>query len=349
MKGILWLTLLVLMTAAYAQSGVYKKSETEVSFKGIGKYATKQVEKITANQKSVNDDAKFKGQGTMGFAANFFIKDGKKGEIIDLNRLTITSLDHKKKEYTVRAIQPLEPAESEEESGPAAEETEEEPPSDEENAEESNIRIIRQEFKVVETGKEEKINKFPCKQYIVYWITEWEYIDTGERGKDSLQTDVWSTMEEEIFQQAATEEAAFNQGYFKALGLDVDGMTQKILGTDWFAALKAFQGQSSGANSPADNSLEELKKIKGYPVLIDGRYFAIRPKTEDENAEAEEDVDVSDPAGMFGKFAKKSLFGKKKEEKEEPTFGWRTEIKDIKLQEFSETDFTAPSQYKLKE
>jgi hypothetical protein len=93
------------------------------------------------------------------------------------------------------------------------------------------------------------------------------------------------------------------------------------------------------------NMAEEMKKIEGYPILIDGKYFAIRPNQE---TEQEEEVEVTSPKKMFGGFAKKLLNKKSGTKTLEPSFSYYIEVKEYKSVSQKDKEFNAPSNYKKK-
>jgi hypothetical protein len=145
--------------------------------------------------------------------------------------------------------------------------------------------------------------------------------------------------------EAQAVEAAFFEAHLKALGLDADKLQQDILGSSW---LDIFQSLSMkpqpGAQRDVTRFEKEMAKIKGYPVLIDGRYFDTSPKPEVRSQEEERGV-----GGMLGGLAKKAL--KKKapaDEEEEPSLSYRIELLELKPADLGPRDFQAPAGYKKK-
>ncbi|MFQ6082784.1 MAG: hypothetical protein ACE5WD_05430 [Candidatus Aminicenantia bacterium] len=342
MKKILILLTVTLIFTSQVFAGVVKKTKSEVYFKGFGKYTTVQSEKIAGEKKRVDSDNEFKGKGLLGgMAGKLFLKPGEVGEIIDLPAMTIYKLDHKKKEYQVTPIKKITVEEKTEEA--------EEPSYKEEygETEESDIKIIRSEFKVNDTGETKEINEFPSKKYTITWVTEWENIRTGEKGTDRLFTIVWTTPTTNVIKQAQEEEMKFAQEYMKRIGLEMDILQQEILGTNWFSLFGRMSEDKKPRHSESQFA-EEMKKIKGYPVLIDGKYYATRQKPE--KTEEEEKTEITDVKKIFGGFAKKAFKKKSKSKKEpEPTLTYYTELIEFSPVDVGEDEFQVPANYRKKE
>ncbi len=325
--------------AAPAFSGVVKKSRSEVTFKGFGKLTMTQSSKLVPERQWVDTQSDFKGKGLLGgLAGKTVLRSGNFGEITDLPALTITRLDPKKKEYTVSPIKKFEQEKAEQ--APAGEEKAEKPAA-------SDIRIVRSEFRVDDTGEAMDINGFPTKKYVVTWVVDWENVRTGEKGTNKLETDVRTTPLTEAIVTAQAEEAKYFRGYMKAVGLDQEKLQQDVLGTNWMSLLDSMNAAKGrpAASFDASKTVAEMKKIKGYPVVIDGRYTVTSDKPK---GEAEEGSGGS--KGILGGFAKKVL--KKKPAAEEgpaePSLAYKVEIIELAPAGLGEADFQVPADYRKK-
>jgi hypothetical protein len=337
-KALILLAVLVIL-ASPIFAGVVKKSKSDVMFKGFGHFTSLQSEKLTAEQKWMDSKNEFKGQGFLGgLAGKTFLRSGDMGEIIDLPALSIYNLDHKKKEYTVSPIQKL----SEETKGemPGSKEEKEEV-----GAAESDIKIIRSEIKVEDTGESKVINNFPTNRYAVTWVTEWENTRTGEKGSNQLLTSVCTTPLSDVIKKAEEEEMKFSSEYLKKLGVDMNQMQQEILGTNWLSMLNTMNKAKGRPSEDFSKFANEMKKIKGYPVVVDGKYYA---KSEKPQGEKEEEGSKS-AKGLFGGLAKKVLKKKSTEgESQEPSLSYYTEIMELSLADLGASDFQVPADYKKK-
>jgi hypothetical protein len=258
--------------------------------------------------------------------------------MIILPEMIVYKMNHKKKQYT---IEPIEKITSEEEATEAGYGGNVEGEKDQE----SEINFIRSEFSVEDTGESKSINEFPSKKYMVNWVTEWENVQTGERGTDRLTTAVWTTPIAGEIQKARDEEMTFTKAYMESLGIDTDSLQQMILGTSWLAILGSMGESRQQTRHKGSNFSDEMKKIEGYPVVIDGKYFAKR-----EGGESEEDGSKDSGGGvkgMLGGLANKALKKKSKNDNE-PAFTYYTELLEFSPAKVGDDAFQVPSNYKKK-
>jgi len=240
-------------------------------------------------------------------------------------------MNHKNKEYEVNPITKM--------TG----EIEEEEEVSEEEMKPRDIKIIRSEFKVDETGESKDINQFPCEKYVITWITEWEDLNSGEKGIDRLSTTIWATPYTDEIKSAHEEEMKFSREYLKRLGIDMNEFQQEMLGTNWFSV---FRGLNQAERAPMEDASiygKEMNKIKGYPVVIDGKYFTSR-----EGEKEEEEEKPKSAKKIFGKFAKKALKKTPKDVEEEPAFAYYIELIELSPANVSETELKVPADYKKK-
>lgn len=339
MKRFFALVMIGLLMTGSVFAGVIKKSKIEVSFKDFGKFTSEQSEKLTAEKKLTDSQNKFKGKGIVGkLSGSFFLKSGETGEMIILPEMMIYRMNHKKKEYSVEPIEKVSSEEEATEAGYGGEtEVEEEG--------ESEIKIIQSEFTVDDTRESKTINDFFSNKYIVNWVTEWENVQTGEKGTDRLVTDVWTTPLTGDLQKARDEEQAFTKAYLKSIGIDADSLQQMILGTNWMALLGSMNKGGQSRRHKGSNFADEMKKIEGYPIIIDGKYFEKREGGEEE-VDAEEDSGGG-VKGMLGGLAKKALKKGSKDENE-PAFTYYTELIEFSPVSVGDDAFQVPANYKKK-
>ena len=340
-KHLVFLTALAVL-AAPAFSGVVKKSRSEVTFKGFGKLTMTQSTRLVPERQWVESQNDFKGKGLLGgLAGKTVLRSGSFGEITDLPALTVTRLDPKKKEYTVSPIKKFEEEKAEEGAAEGKAEEKAEKPA------ESDIRIVRSEFRVDDTGEALDVNGFPTKKYVVSWIVDWENVRTGEKGTNKLETDVRTTPLTDAIVKAQAEEAKYFRGYMKAVGLDQEKLQQDVLGTSWMTLLNSMNAAKGrpAASFDASKTAAEMKKIKGYPVLIDGKYTVTSDKPKGEAAEE----GSGGSKGLLGGLAKKVIKKKPAEAgPAEPSLAYRVETLELAPADLGEADFQVPPDYKKK-
>ena len=334
------LILFVLVFSISAMAGVTRQSKSSVTFLGIGKFSTSENVQLSDNKKHTDSESEFDSDDMIkGMAAKLILSPGNTGEIIDLAKMQIIKLDHEDKEYSVETIKKLTSgagnAEQTTESGnEATEQSEEE--------QEEAVRIIRNEFKVTDTGEKRNINSFSCQKFTVLWLTEWENLEDGSRGTDSLFTIVWTTPVTAAITKAQEQESSFNSAYLSAIGIDVDANKNMILGSNWMSVLSSMS-EGGSAKKDGPDMTGELAKITGYPILIDGKYYTIRPAGEGEAAEEEEE---EESGGLFGALTKQVMKSTTTKSKTlEPALAYYTEIISLNVADIPASAFDIPSGY----
>lgn len=337
--------LVVLVWTGLTFSGVIRKTQNEISFKGTGKLIVQTTTKIEGNQSLLDSKKKFKGKGLMGgIMAKTVLRPGHTAKAVSLDNQTIMHVNHNKQTFRMF---PLEQIDWEEHEGAGQTERE----NYEEEREESNIRIIKNEFTVHKTGKNKTINKFPSNEFLITWVVVWEDVDSGDKGTDSLSTHVWTTQLNAEMKKAQQEEMEFNLKYAKKIGIDIDEQSSEMLGTQWMNMFRALNpGANRDYNTDSEKWKSELQKIKGYPVLTNGKYYALRieQKEEPEEEVKEDKPDYRNPTKLFGSIMKKS-FGKKKTKKSGSKrvadFTYRTELIKLENASVPAASFQPPAGY----
>ena len=342
------------------QAGVIRESKSSVAFSGFGNYTEKTVTKLSGLKQLKRSFSDFDTDNMfLGMASRFFIKNDDQSELIDLNTMKIYTIYHEEKEYTETPIHKLTEEDKQaikgtiENNTSYVEENTEQTPNDA-REDKSSLKLIRREFKVVDTGEKDEINGFDCKKYTLYYLSEWENTETGERSTDSLFAVVWTTPFSDDLKKIHEEEMGFGKAYMKAIGIDMsdmEDMRDDILGINWLSMFSQM-----GKNSVEAPDMEsayiskEMQKIEGYPIVIDGRYYVIAPQEEEpqEKEEEETTVDVTDMGSLFGAVAKqvvKSETEEPKEKKNEPVLNYRTELVRYEATDIPESELTVPPDY----
>jgi hypothetical protein len=337
--GIVILAGLVLLAPAFA--GVVKTQKSSLAFKSLGSFTSQTTDRLASDRRLTESESEFKGKGILGtLAGKTIFRSGKTGELVDLAALTITSIDHKRKEYVVASIEKFA------QDRQAALADAGEKPADKDKPV-SDIRIVKNEFKVEDTGEAKAVNGFDCRKYVVLWTVDWENVKTGEKGTDRLATDVWTTPESAALKGAQAEETAFAKTYLKAMGMDADKLQRDVLGTEWIAIMTSLDPMSGGAKRSPEAAVvsREMAKLKGYPIVIDGKYF---PAPKAKPAEEKEEG-VSSIGGGLAKLGKGLL--KKKPNPEEanaPALAFMTEVVSLEVAAVDGASLVPPANYKNK-
>jgi len=339
MKKLLGLAVILGLTVGPAAAGVVKQSKSQITFRGFGTFTVVSSGKVSTERTLSENKAEFKGKGLVGgLAGKTLLRSGDSVEIVDLPARMIYRLDPKKKEYTATPIEKMQ----EGAAGPG-QVAEEQP----EEARESDIKITRSEFKVDASGENKDINQFPCQKYIVTWVVDWENVRTGEKGTDTLATDVWATPTTDAIQATIKEEAAFSKEYMKALGLETDQVQRDVLGMTWLGLLGGLDPAGGGSKfKDASKFSKEMAKIKGYPIVIDGKYASAR---QGGAQPAQEETKRSGGlGGALGKLATKALKKDKPADSAEPALSYYTEVLSLAPASLDAAVFQVPADYKKK-
>jgi len=320
---------------------------------GLGKYTEKSFTKLAGLKKIEKSVSDFESDNVLlGMASGLFTEDGNKSILTDLEAMKIYTIDHEEEEYSVTPIRKI--SEQDKKSFKDVFSNRSGQSENEEEASRKDTRkLIRREFKVVDTGEEKTINGFECNKYTLHYLSEWEDTETGERSKDSLHTLVWTTRFTDEMKKIEQEEMQFAKAYLKAVGIEMEDMRDDILGLNWINMFSQM-GKKDMESPDAENAniAKEFQKIKGYPVVIDGSYYIIGPRQEEpESAEDDEEetvVDVTDLGSLFGAVTKqvvKSETKKPKEKKNIPAISYYTELIRYESAEVSDNDLKVPAGY----
>ena len=339
--------LAALVLAAPAAAGVVKKTKSNIVFQKFGTFNLTSSSKTTPDRQWTTSVSDFKGKGVTGsLVGKTVLRSGDTAQIIDLPASTVATLDNKKKEYSVGPIKKLT-----EETEEGQQETGEKP---EKEQEPSSIKVTKNEFKVTDTGEESTLNGFPCRKYLVLWLMEWEDTQNGDKGSSRLDTAVWTTPMSGALQEAQAEEMKFNQAYLAKLGIEVDASQRDVLGMSWVSMLDALGRPGAKPKQDTSKAAAEMQKIKGYPIVVDGKYDVKGVKAQaasgEETAESEEPA-PADVKGAIGGFLKKSLKKKPSDtapKTDEPTLTYRIETLEVSTTSLGEADFQVPAGYKKK-
>jgi len=341
MKKLIGLTLAVVLMFGSAFAGVTKSHKSQITFKGFGTMTTSSTDMLTSDRKLSDVNTEFKGKGLLGgLAAKTLFRSGHTGDFIDLTGMTTAQIDHKRKEYTVTPMEKWAETQKQlqnagQKDNPEAEKTE------------SDIRIVKSEFKVDDTGESKAINGFDCRKFRALWTVDWENVKTGEKGTDKLETDLWTTPMSSDLQAAQAEETAFYQTYMKAIGFDANKFQQDVLGTQWIGLLASFDPVNGKSKMTPDSAklAREMSKIKGYPIVVDGKYFPA-PKAKQAEAEPSSSGGIGGALGKLGA----GLLKKKPNPEEEnaPALAFYTEITAISAASIDPATLQVPANYKKK-
>lgn len=254
-------------------------------------------------------------------------------EITRVDKGLYWKIDHKARTYTETAIEMFK-------------KTDLQPKK--EDKEQANTRITKSEFTVKKTGASEKINGFPCSEYVLTWLLEWENLETKARSRGTMDANLWTTPETATIRKAQADEQFFYKAYAQKVGITYSPREGKQFGIEALATM-------TGA-SPKELEKEfakfrkEMSKVKGYPIRstvswsLEGDKGATKGDASPAGAASGGGI-----SGVVGGLAVKLLQKKESEKtqggKDAPFFESKTEVKTIDVASISGQVFELPSGY----
>ena len=347
---------LIVAFLSHAQALV-KETKDVVYFQGLGNYEVSRVVNMTDNEKNEFEKTHFKGEGFIkGAIAKMVLKSREQREILQLKENKRFEVDPGKKEYQVFPLISKDTAAAmttAEGDGAAETDTEETEPQNNQD-QESDVEVVRSEFTVTPTDEYKDINGFRCRKYNMLWLTELRNKKTNERTTDSLFTEIWTTPKTNTIARGEGIENEFNKNYLGSMGIDAAATREMILGTSWVNLFQQTgqQGDMEKPNASNQDAINEMNKIEGTPIVVEGKFFVLSDKKDEQgNGEKEEKKKDSglNVKRRLGGFLKRAVEKKKEKPKgPQPAITYHTEVLQWEVKPVQIDWFTVPSDYKLK-
>jgi hypothetical protein len=221
---------------------------------GFGASEGSTVEKLSGLRK--RETSSMKMSGFLGKVAGDLGSDS----ITDIPKDAVWRIDHKKKSYTESRITPP----------PATEEKADKGERRSEKEEKRNVRVVRSEITVKETGETKTIGAYSCTHYVVTWVLETEDLDTHDRSENTMITDLWNAAETAELKDMQKEEKAFTEAYLKKIGWDMSNQDMRTMGVAAVAGM--FGADQEALKKGVAEVAEKMKKVKGFPIGVGVRW-----------------------------------------------------------------------------
>lgn len=211
-------------------------------------------------------------------------------------------------------------------------------------------RITRSEFTVKKTGATETINGFPCEEYLITWLLEIEDLETREKSRSTMMTNLWTTPETSLIKKVRGEEMAFNKALAKKMGIDLSPDEAKKMG------LTVLGGLMKAPKEEMQKGLikvkEEMSKIQGYPIRTQINWNLEGEKGGPQEEKASKPPEGSQGiggllGGLMGKLVQKKGEDKGPGEggKGAPFFSTTFEVKSLNIDAVPAETFEVPAGY----
>jgi hypothetical protein len=215
-------------------------------------------------------------------------------------------------------------------------------------------RITKSEFTVKKTGATETINGFPCEEYLITWLLEIEDLETKEKSRSTMLTDLWTTPETPQIRKVREGEMVFNKALAKKMGMELSPDEAKKMG------LTVLGGMMKAPEDEMQKGLvkvkDEMSKIQGYPIrttinwnLEGGKGPG---KSQDETAQGAKSSERSEGiggllGGLMGKLVQKKADdkGPAPDGKGAPFFSTTFEVKTMNIEPVPAETFEVPAGY----
>ncbi|MBP7460096.1 MAG: hypothetical protein KBA26_02285 [Candidatus Delongbacteria bacterium] len=335
------------------QADLTEKNMVKVTITKFGSFNSQTTSYYQNLVKAEDSQSDFKGSGFWGKLAGKMFAKGHTGTITNLNEKNVYSIAYDDKSYTVSTIEKF----FQDKNQFKGDDQESDDEEQSESEKDERYTVIRQEFKVIDTGLSKKINRFDAHQYNLIYICELKDNVRGGTKTDSMFVDLYTTTDQAVIDKAAAERKTFAVEYAKAVGIDMETDDyDQLLGKNWLSMISALDPQSGRNEVKVDYS--EFKKIKGYPVLTDGHFYSksVNPQqsqvSDDSQSQEESSSIPTSLGGMFGKMKKKH---DDKKAAEKPKAGeyseilsYYTEIVELSFNSVPADALSVPSGFKKK-
>ncbi|MDE2235592.1 MAG: hypothetical protein KGK44_08610 [Gammaproteobacteria bacterium] len=128
----------------------------------------------------------------------------------------------------------------------------------------NDVRIVKNEFNVKDTGKSQVFNGFQAHEYLLTWDLETENTKTHERSRSLMTTDLWNS-DDARFETARKDQAAYNLAYSQLMHVPMPSDMAKQYG---------FVQLSYLTTKDVRPFMDKLSKLKGFPVVTDVQWQA---------------------------------------------------------------------------
>ncbi len=177
-------------------------------------------------------------------------------EIVDLDRETVTNIDHTKKQYTVITFEQMRQQfeemsrKAKEEQAKAQQEQKATPAPAKDNTE------MNFDVKVRNTNASKDVAGLSAKEAILTMVMQARDKSTGETGAMAMTNDMWMVPEVPGYNEVRD----FQVRYAKKLGTVIGGSVNRAMSPQLFAA-------HPGMGKGMAQMVAEMSKLKGVPVL----------------------------------------------------------------------------------
>jgi hypothetical protein len=175
-------------------------------------------------------------------------------QIVDLDKETITTIDHQKKQYTVMTFEQMRQAMEQAQKKAEEERAKQQSGNQASQQQDTNAQNVKLDFKVNvrNTDGSKNVAGLDTKEAILNMVLEGTNQDTGEKGALAFTNDLWNAAEVPGYDEVRD----FNKRFATKMGMVFSGGLRS-----------SFAAMQPGSAEGMAEMVKEMSKLKGVPVM----------------------------------------------------------------------------------
>ncbi len=211
-------------------------------------------------------------------------------------------------------------------------------------SEKNDVRVVKNELTVQDTGKTRVINGFNTREYLITWNLETENIKTHERGRSLLATELWNSDDARLA-TARKDVDNYNRAYVRLFHVAMPTDLAKQYGMQQFSFL-------TGKDMKAFT--DKMSQIKGYPVVSDVKWesgcISNCPENKQSQSQSQEEQGSGSSSGLSSLLAMRAKRNEQANQQYNVNglstiFSSRTEVQTVDTGSLPASLFEVPAGY----
>ncbi|MGH8307618.1 MAG: hypothetical protein ACRER0_05025 [Gammaproteobacteria bacterium] len=209
-------------------------------------------------------------------------------------------------------------------------------------SEKNDVRVVKSELAVKDTGKTRIINGFKTREYLITWNLETENVKTHEHGRSLLTTELWNSDDTRLA-AARRDVDNYNRAYARLFHAAMPADLAKQYGMQQFTFL-------TGKDMKAFT--DKMNQIKGYPVASDVKWESgcISNCPENARSQTQDEQSSGSSGGLRGLLAMKAKQNEQANQQQNANglstiFSSRTEVQALDTSSLPASLFEVPAGY----
>ncbi len=210
------------------------------------------------------------------------------------------------------------------------------------------IKVSKNSFKVIDTGKSRVIAGHKSKQYQADWVVEYKD-DKGRKDSNRLQIVMWNATPNADMKEVWAMNEKADKAYLKKIKKDKNAL-MAVMPEEIIAVLSTFTGNLSNSKW-AKNIAAEMAKVKGHSMATKVEWYLDRKAcVEPQTAKKKQGFDWMNPLDSMAKTASDMASDKAAEmflpNPDEPILRYDYEVTSAAIKYEHDSIFEVPADYK---